>query len=1014
MVRYFNEKVGIRKVRICSAPKLAPLPADRSKGRSIFSLVYRFLWIFSGAKVGQVRKMSTQTLFLPPSSTDEKFGMRTLRSKRFSAVWSIALFAAVLGGCSLSQRSATTGKLHLSIPASLSARFARSGANRKAVPIQAAGVTTGAVASEESYPFDPSGFFLLSVDGPGIAKGPYAQNACVHLTDQTSFFLNLQPKVDQTFDLSVPVGSDRTVRLYYVLPSIPARPYAGQPALDFLMQLDRRGEDLNPSMLLLIASTSIGNLSGDQEVDLYLKSQPEWMDCSDGVPPPPPPISNAELRLSSYSPWNGFDDSFQPRPLRYWSNSLRTFYLTFEGDLQNQTGDALNFSSPTMASTILNPSPSPFPSGTTFYVNDLIFNHTPGLMSLASQQKASFAQHLKLSLASSGQATTDLWFDHALKYSRNLAPDTPLQITRPIQISVLEQDFPLAIGRPTPGAGKIYPTPLTDVFQIPVYFSKDGNLSPTRGGSASSLNQWIPAATPSAPPSELLTLGRMNETTLYSVTTVSEVTHPLALAISPQGIAAVIDEYQFKLILQDLTAPNASPSTLANVRACLVPSGTSCDPFGSPSALAFSPDGGKLYIADLHANQLYPGTIRVLDVGHGVDPLPSPIPIITSGIGGATFTPSGLLQVGSTLYVSDRANHVIYSVDLTAETKALSVFAGKLSTLGNADGDCITARFNSPEGLSLAGDPGNPKILVADANNEKIRIIDVNLNTVSTMDLTSDFSGHPTMAVRGQDGMIYIANQSRPTIQRFDPVRSVLTDIAGKPNQHDKVDGYAEEAMFNKPTTIVPFQGSFFVLDLADSSSTVEGGIRKVSPLPSCPHEANPSKGGWNQKFFAQGTVCTVTTAIFSKPGTDQILLELQVESNGNAGISQQSIPMPDISGGSQFLPPIYDYDLNKTVPIEFQVGNNTYFSGSQFSLVQARVSNGDESRLLTEFPDPSGIIRLSDFDGLNPQTISIARKLNDKAMRELEVVVLGTLNHHNVLQRLRLHLNPTSDPGKP
>jgi hypothetical protein len=293
------------------------------------------------------------------------------------------------------------------IPGSLSSRVTRANTNL--------GVTTGVAAETTST---DSGFYLITVDGPGIAVGQYAKDAaCVHMTDQTSFFLNLKSGVDQTLDVSVPVGSDRTVRLFYVLPSIPVQPpQNGQAAVEFLMQSAMRGEEINPSAVLLMAKATLGNLSGDQDVDLYLSSKPEWVDCADGGLTPPPAISNSDLRLSYYSPWEGLDLSLKPRILRYWRNDVNdpTIHLTFRGLLQNRTVDTLVFPSPSPG-VIANPSPSP--SGIYIYPFSFYLNDSSSALSLDPGKYGRFQQLLKLTVPPSGGANTALSFEHVLNYT---------------------------------------------------------------------------------------------------------------------------------------------------------------------------------------------------------------------------------------------------------------------------------------------------------------------------------------------------------------------------------------------------------------------------------------------------------------------------------------------------------------------------------------------------------------------------------------------------------------------
>jgi len=509
----------------------------------------------------------------------------------------------------------------------------------------------------------------------------------------------------------------------------------------------------------------------------------------------------------------------------------------------------------------------------------------------------------------------------------------------------------------------------------------------------------------------------------------------LAMAVSSLGVSAVIDGTDHKLILRDLNSLSANPATLTNIQACLNEFSGSCTSDGQPSVLTFSQDGSKLFIADIDPDHVNDGSIRVLDVGSLASPLPSPVTLVSQGIAGASaaFTPSGLLQIGSTLYISDRANRVIYSVDVgTFGPKSLSLYAGGLNSPGAEDvttnpGNLTNARFYAPEGLSSFVDSnlGHTQVLVADAGSNSIRIIDPHQNTTATLGapygLGGDGLNHPTMAVMGQDGMVYIADQENSVIKRYDPARSYLSIIAGSSLHMEHRDGYAEEAFFSRPTSLIPTKGGFWVLDLSSHPSLLNGGIRKLMPFAPCPYESDGSNERPSKTPFAAGGLCALTVALFSPASLyDSLILELGIESGGDFGWFQNILAIPSSvpSGGMVSSPSGLTYYQGNPNPLELGpslLGSGNYFGLQKFSILQARVSSSEESKVLTQFPDSSERLVLNNPVGTNPPTISVRRTLNDKPITEVDVVIEGVNSANEPgVQRLKIKLIPSSDPSKP
>src|SRR5208337_3609833 len=96
--------------------------------------------------------------------------------------------------------------------------------------------------------------------------------------------------------------------------------------------------------------------------------------------------------------------------------------------------------------------------------------------------------------------------------------------------------------------------------------------------------------------------------------------------------------------------------------------------------------------------------------------------------------PAGLATDGRAIYVSNSRNNTIEAIDAT--TKSLRIVAGKLFQEGSNDGVGDSARFNSPDGMTISGQ----NLYLCDTNNSDIRKISVS-GTVTTVAGTANISG---------------------------------------------------------------------------------------------------------------------------------------------------------------------------------------------------------------------------------------------------------------------------------
>lgn len=197
--------------------------------------------------------------------------------------------------------------------------------------------------------------------------------------------------------------------------------------------------------------------------------------------------------------------------------------------------------------------------------------------------------------------------------------------------------------------------------------------------------------------------------------------------------------------------------------------------FNAPSAVAFDPANGDLFVADTGNN-----AIRMLTPNNsGSGAMPYTVSTLAgagaSGAGGsATFSgPMGIAVnpgqgSAGTVYVADTGHNVIDAIDLSSG--AVTPLAGT-----GASGSGASASFSGPEGIAV--DPSTNNIYVADTGNNVIDMITPS-GTTSLVAGTSGTSGSTDgtgssamfnapkgVAVDPNSGLVYVADSGNNSIR---------------------------------------------------------------------------------------------------------------------------------------------------------------------------------------------------------------------------------------------------------
>jgi sugar lactone lactonase YvrE len=148
------------------------------------------------------------------------------------------------------------------------------------------------------------------------------------------------------------------------------------------------------------------------------------------------------------------------------------------------------------------------------------------------------------------------------------------------------------------------------------------------------------------------------------------------------------------------------------------------------------------------------------------------------------------------LFASDRANHVLILIDLSAQPSTARIVAGTHGTPGYAADSVAASLFDAPAGLAWAASTG--LLYVADSGNHVIRSVDLTSDEVALIagepgraaffgenDLAQDaLLDTPTGLLIGPsptraDGSLFVADTGNQRVRRIDLDSGLITTVLG-------------------------------------------------------------------------------------------------------------------------------------------------------------------------------------------------------------------------------------------
>jgi streptogramin lyase len=189
-------------------------------------------------------------------------------------------------------------------------------------------------------------------------------------------------------------------------------------------------------------------------------------------------------------------------------------------------------------------------------------------------------------------------------------------------------------------------------------------------------------------------------------------------------------------------------------------------------------------------------------------------------------SPDGAVLVGRNLYVADTNNSDIRKINL--DTKVVSTAAGIANIPGTDDGPAGSAHFNLPTQLASDGS----SIFITDSANHTIRRLSLGDNTVKTIGgqaqqtgkddgpaSKSTYSGPRGVATDGK--FVYVSDTGNDIIRKIDLATLETKTIAGT-GEEGINNGSGDKATFTNPGAMCLNGTSLYVMD-ADNHA-----IRKI------------------------------------------------------------------------------------------------------------------------------------------------------------------------------------------
>ncbi len=246
---------------------------------------------------------------------------------------------------------------------------------------------------------------------------------------------------------------------------------------------------------------------------------------------------------------------------------------------------------------------------------------------------------------------------------------------------------------------------------------------------------------------------------------------------------------------------------------------------GRPQEIVMSPDGYKMYISENNRIVEYNLITNTLKEIAG-----SPMDNYKEGTGSearfSDVTSMAMSRDGKTLYLADRNNHRIRSLNIETKTTSYITGAGETNAFYSDNGyqeggPCPDvyekgvkgcAYFNRPTGIALS--PDEKTLYVAEGSNNRIRGIDLRtgitfhiagtgeIGYVNGFGPWTKWNGPFTIAASSDGRTLYVADKYNHAIREINIETKNVVTLVNKKGLPGDYSGYAPDSLLNIPEYI--------------------------------------------------------------------------------------------------------------------------------------------------------------------------------------------------------------------
>jgi DNA-binding beta-propeller fold protein YncE len=247
--------------------------------------------------------------------------------------------------------------------------------------------------------------------------------------------------------------------------------------------------------------------------------------------------------------------------------------------------------------------------------------------------------------------------------------------------------------------------------------------------------------------------------------------------------------------------------------------------------------------------------------------------------------PAGLATDGRAVYVANSRNNTVEAID--AVSKSLRIVAGKLFQQGSNDGTGDSARFNSPDGMTMVGQ----NLYLCDTNNSDIRQISVS-GVTTTVAGQANISGSedgtgpsahfnlPTQIAT--DGTsLYVADSGNSTVRRITLADFKVKTIGGQAGTTGKTDGGPDKSVFAGPRGVAVDKKFIYVADTGnDVIRKIDINTLETSALAGTGEDGDKDGPAAQAQFNNPGAICTDGTFLYVLDADNHSIRKIDLNAN--------------------------------------------------------------------------------------------------------------------------------------